>query len=100
MRTQMHTIRGNLGVCPQHDVLFADLSVEEHLYMFAALKGVPKTSIPAEIDKTLQAVDLLLKRSTHTVALSGGMKRKLSVGIALIGGSEVIFLDEPSSGME
>jgi len=82
----MGAIRHSLGVCPQHDVLFADLSVEEHLTLFAAFKGVPAREIPAAVESMIREVGLTEKRKTASKNLSGGMKRKLSVGIAFIGG--------------
>ena len=92
--------RAKIGICPQHDVLFKDLNVREHLEMFAMFKGVSSENVEKEINKIIK--DLQLEDSQYTLAknLSIGEKRKLSIGIALIGGSEIIFLDEPSSGMD
>ncbi len=92
--------RVGLGVCPQHDVLFADLTVEEHLQLFAGLKGVPAKDVPAAVSKAIATVGLTEKVKVLSSALSGGMKRKLSVAIALIGDSKVVILDEPTSGMD
>ena len=97
---EMHNIRRNLGVCPQHDILFPDLTVEEHLSMFAAFKGTPRNQLRDEVEKMIQSVGLTEKRHARSKTLSGGQKRKLSVGIAFIGGSRVVFLDEPTSGMD
>ena len=97
---QMPEIRKNLGVCPQHDILFPLLTVEEHLSLFAAFKGTPRPEIKAEVEKMIQSVGLTEKRKEYSKNLSGGQKRKLSVGIAFIGGSRVVFLDEPTSGMD
>ena len=96
----INEIRRDLGVCPQHDVLFPDLSVVEHLTMFAAFKGVSRGKVKDEVEMMIQAVGLTEKRHTYSKELSGGQKRKLSVGIAFIGGSKVVFLDEPTSGMD
>ncbi|EDV28384.1 uncharacterized protein TRIADDRAFT_49936 [Trichoplax adhaerens] len=93
-------VRNSLGLCPQHDILFDTLTVEEHLRFFAKLKGCPKDRINAEIDRIIEAVGLGDKKYTFSSSLSGGMKRKLSVGIALIGDSKVVLLDEPTSGMD
>jgi ABC-type multidrug transport system ATPase subunit len=82
----MAAIRHSLGVCPQHDVLFPDLTVEEHLTLFAAFKGVPAREIPSEVESMIREVGLTEKRKVASKNLSGGMKRKLSVGIAFIGG--------------
>eukprot|EP00358_Blepharisma_japonicum_P005429 CAMPEP_0202940626 /NCGR_PEP_ID=MMETSP1395-20130829/752_1 /ASSEMBLY_ACC=CAM_ASM_000871 /TAXON_ID=5961 /ORGANISM="Blepharisma japonicum, Strain Stock R1072" /LENGTH=1359 /DNA_ID=CAMNT_0049635207 /DNA_START=1192 /DNA_END=5271 /DNA_ORIENTATION=- len=100
-RTEMPAIRKNLGVCPQHDILFKNLSVYEHLYMFCRFKGLSnKEEIKQAIDEKLKEVDLEDKRNTRAGNLSGGQKRKLSLAIALIGGSSIVMLDEPTSGMD
>ncbi|CAM9266917.1 unnamed protein product [Choristocarpus tenellus] len=100
VRTQMKEIRRNLGMCPQHDILYPDLTVREHLTLFANFKGVAKKEVASEVDRMIKAVGLGEKRDRPTNGLSGGQKRKLSVAIAFIGGSKVIFLDEPTSGMD
>lgn len=96
----MVLIRKSLGLCPQHDVLFDNMTVEEHLYFYAGLKGFPKGKVPEEIDRILLILGLEEKHRSKAKALSGGMKRKLSIGIALIGDSKVVMLDEPTSGMD
>jgi len=93
-------VRKTLGLCPQHDVLFDNLNVEEHLRMYAVFKGVPSNKIKEAVAETIKKVDLLEKAKTLSKHLSGGQKRKLSVGIALLGGSKLVFLDEPTSGMD
>ena len=89
-----------MGICPQHDVLWSRLSVLEHLEVYASFKGVPKRRRAAVVEKLCGEIGLWDKRHTLAAALSGGMKRKLSVGCALIGGSRAVLLDEPSSGMD
>uniref|UniRef100_A0A8B9G513 ATP binding cassette subfamily A member 3 n=1 Tax=Amazona collaria TaxID=241587 RepID=A0A8B9G513_9PSIT len=96
----MILIRRSLGLCPQHDVLFDNMTVEEHLHFYAGLKGYPPSKCPEEINHVLRILNLEDKRHSLTKALSGGMKRKLSIGIALIGDSKVVMLDEPTSGMD
>jgi len=99
--TEGHSkFRKFLGICPQHDVLFDDLTVKEHLEMFCVFKSVKQDKIEEEIDQILQDFDLLMKKDTKAGHLSGGQRRKLSICIALVGGSSVIFLDEPTSGMD
>ena len=96
----MPEIRKHLGVCPQHDILYPLLTVEEHLSLFAAFKGTPRSEVAAEVEDMIQSVGLTEKRKAYSRNLSGGQKRKLSVGIAFIGGSKIVFLDEPTSGMD
>ncbi|XP_023666396.2 phospholipid-transporting ATPase ABCA3 [Paramormyrops kingsleyae] len=96
----MALVRRSLGLCPQHDVLFDNLTVQEHLLFYAQLKGFPRQNIPEEVDRTIRILNLEDKRHARSKTLSGGMKRKLSIGIALIGDSKVVMLDEPTSGMD
>uniref|UniRef100_A0ABM5F152 Phospholipid-transporting ATPase ABCA3 n=1 Tax=Pogona vitticeps TaxID=103695 RepID=A0ABM5F152_9SAUR len=96
----MVLIRKSLGLCPQHDVLFDHMTVEEHLYFYSGLKGFPAEKCMEEISRILDILNLQEKRFCLSKALSGGMKRKLSIGIALIGDSKVVMLDEPTSGMD
>jgi len=96
IRTDMEGVRRSLGLCPQVNVLFPELTVAEHLAFFCSLKGLPEHS--SEVNRMLKAIDLEDKRDVRASALSGGMKRRLSVGIAFCAGSKVVLLDEPSSG--
>ncbi|XP_071813575.1 phospholipid-transporting ATPase ABCA3-like isoform X2 [Apostichopus japonicus] len=100
IRTDIDGVHTQLGLCPQHDVLYDNLTVEEHLYFFAKLKGYPSDKVALEIDFYIKSLQLEDKRHVPIKALSGGMKRKLSVGIALIADSKIIMLDEPTSGMD
>ena len=96
----MDIFRTTLGICPQHDVLFDDLTIREHLEMFCIFKGYSSNDINNEINKTIHDFELDDIQNIIAKNLSAGQRRKLSIAIALIGGSKVIFLDEPSSGMD
>ena len=96
----MDEIRHFLGVCPQHDILFDQLTVKEHLILFATFKGVAKENIQEEVSQMIRNVGLDDKTNFKAKNLSGGQKRKLSVAIAYIGDSKLILLDEPTSGMD
>ncbi|XP_074040228.1 cholesterol transporter ABCA5 [Leptinotarsa decemlineata] len=96
----MDQIRRMTGVCPQHDILFDNLSPREHLEFFAAVKGIHPSAIELEVMKTLRDIDLTDKANASAKHLSGGQKRKLSIGIAVIGDPKIIILDEPTAGVD
>ena len=99
--TDMDNIRKSLGICPQHNVLFDRLTVREHLQFFMLLKGISdRNRIKEEVENMVEDLMLSGKGNVKVSQLSGGMKRKLSVAIALIGGSEIVILDEPTAGMD
>ena len=98
--TDLSAIRADLGVCPQHDVLWPDLTVNEHLTLYCSLKNVPLEKRKEAAAEALRMVGLTEKVDSLSGTLSGGQKRKLSVAIAFLGGSKIVFLDEPTSGMD
>uniref|UniRef100_A0A8C5RJB7 ATP-binding cassette sub-family A member 2 n=1 Tax=Laticauda laticaudata TaxID=8630 RepID=A0A8C5RJB7_LATLA len=100
IRTEMDQIRKNLGMCPQHNVLFDKLTVEEHLWFYSQLKGMAKEEICKEMTKMIEDLELTHKCHFLAQTLSGGMKRKLSVAIAFVGGSRAVILDEPTAGVD
>ncbi|OXA58526.1 ATP-binding cassette sub-family A member 3 [Folsomia candida] len=98
--TDMKAVRRSLGLCPQSNILFSELTVKEHLRFYSVLKGVHKSQVNSEVRRMIKAIGLEDKENVVSSALSGGMKRRLSVGIAFVGGSTCILLDEPSSGLD
>ncbi|XP_064136134.1 phospholipid-transporting ATPase ABCA7 isoform X8 [Loxodonta africana] len=96
----MAAIRPHLGVCPQYNVLFDLLTVDEHVWFYGRMKGLSASAVGPEQDRLLGDVGLIPKRWTQTRHLSGGMQRKLSVAIAFVGGSHVVILDEPTAGVD
>lgn len=93
-------VRRQLGVCLQHNALYENVTVEEHLKLFCRLKSVPSEEVANEVDRLLRDTGMEVKRKAPSRALSGGMKRKLSIAIALAGGSKVVTLDEPTAGVD
>lgn len=91
---------GHMGVVTQSNSLWDRLSVQDHLYLFARLRGVPAQLLDDTVSSTLQNLELWSHRDKLAMSLSGGMKRKLCVAIALIGDPEVVLLDEPSAGLD
>mmetsp|Transcript_15168 Transcript_15168/g.38032 ORF Transcript_15168/g.38032 Transcript_15168/m.38032 type:complete len:1527 (+) Transcript_15168:237-4817(+) len=96
----MAKIRRSMGVCPQFDILWNNLTAKEHLEVFGAVKGMPFHDARQEGMKRLEEVRLSDEANNQAGSFSGGMKRRLSVAIALIGEPSVIFLDEPTTGMD
>jgi ATP-binding cassette, subfamily A (ABC1), member 2 len=86
--------------CPQHNVLFDKLTVEEHLWFYAKLKHMNDSSIQTLIENMLRDTGLKKKRHNLINTLSGGMQRKLSVAIAFVGDANLVILDEPTAGVD
>ena len=100
VRDDIDTIRRDIGLCPQHNILWGTLSCEEHLMFYGRIKGVPIEVLKARTTQMLKLVNLYEKKDCWSEVLSGGQKRKLSVACSLIGGSKLVFLDEPTAGMD
>eukprot|EP00892_Ulva_mutabilis_P007665 jgi/Ulvmu1/5270/UM022_0064.1 len=100
IKQDMNSIYKVMGVCPQHDLLWDSLTGEEHLYFYARLKGLSGNGIREAVDVALHSVRLYDVRKKRSGQYSGGMKRRLSVAISLIGSPQVAYLDEPSTGLD
>uniref|UniRef100_A0A673LMV2 P-type phospholipid transporter n=1 Tax=Sinocyclocheilus rhinocerous TaxID=307959 RepID=A0A673LMV2_9TELE len=100
IRTEMDAIRQSLGMCPQYNILFNHLTVEEHILFYSLLKGCDRNEADKEVENMLEDLGLPHKRDEEAQNLSGGMQRKLSVAMAFVGGSKVVILDEPTSGVD
>lgn len=94
---QLAVARSHMGVCPQFDAV-DQMTVREHLRFYARVRGIP--DIEHNVNAVINAVGLQAFRDRQALALSGGNKRKLSLGIALMGNPTVLLLDEPSSGLD
>ncbi|XP_055359678.1 retinal-specific phospholipid-transporting ATPase ABCA4-like isoform X2 [Betta splendens] len=100
IRTDMDVIRASMGMCPQYNILFKHLTVEEHILFYSLLKGRTRAEAEREVEDMLVDLQLPHKRDDEAQNLSGGMQRKLSVAMAFVGGSKVVILDEPTSGVD
>ncbi|XP_008535994.1 ATP-binding cassette sub-family A member 9 isoform X2 [Equus przewalskii] len=91
---------GFLGYCPQENVLWPNLTVKEHLEVFAAVKGLRKEDAAVAITRLVDALKLQDQLKLRVKALSEGMKRKLCFMLSILGNPSVVLLDEPSTGMD
>lgn len=92
--------RRRMGLCPQFDVLYDELTCEEHLRLFAVVKNCPPKRVQSEVTHVLDQLGLSFKRRVLSKDLSGGMKRRLSLGMAMINNTKILILDEPTSGLD
>lgn len=97
IRSQQRLARASLGVCPQFDAI-DNLTVHQTLTFYAKVKGVK--DIARNVREIIRGVGLERFTERKSDALSGGNRRKLSLGIALMGNPAVLLLDEPSSGTD
>ncbi|XP_015665849.1 ATP-binding cassette sub-family A member 5 [Protobothrops mucrosquamatus] len=97
---EMLDVRKMMGVCQQIDIFFDVLTVEENLSIIASVKGIPPNDVIQEVQNVLLDLDMQFFKDNQAKILSGGQKRKLSVGFAVLGDPKVLLLDEPTTGMD
>ena len=93
-------ILGDIGYMAQSDALYEALSGKENLEFFGQLKGLSKKVLKDEIAHVAQVVDLTEHLNKAVSSYSGGMKRRLSLAIALLGSPQLLILDEPTVGID
>jgi len=89
-----------IGVCPQHNILWEELTPFEHLRIFADIKRIPLKDHKAMIESRLRDVLLWDVKDKEAGKFSGGMKRRLSVAISAVGNPSLMYLDEPTTGLD
>ena len=112
IKHDMAAIQQGMGVCPQHDHLYDDLTAREHLLFYGRLKGFSGKALKDMVDGALKAVNLDddpeasgaggggNTTSKRVKTFSGGMKRRLSVACSLMGNPTLVYMDEPSTGLD
>ena len=101
LATQASAVHQRIGYCAQFDSLIEELTGRDHLTLFARIKGVSGPRLPELVNELISRLDLqkgIIDRPCKEY--SGGNKRKLCVGLALVGEPSIVFLDEPSTGID
>jgi lipooligosaccharide transport system ATP-binding protein len=93
-------IRARLGVVPQQDNLDSELTVQQNLYIYGRLFGLPRRQVRERAAELLAFVQLADRADAAVDSLSGGMKRRLMIARALISRPELVLLDEPTTGLD
>ncbi|XP_067403873.1 uncharacterized protein [Emydura macquarii macquarii] len=96
----LEEIRKITGVCPQFNIQFEVLTVKENLRFFAKIKGIRPKEVEREVQKVLTMLKIKDIQDCQASSLSSGQKRKLTLGIALLGDPQVLLLDEPTAGLD
>ncbi|XP_061690398.1 phospholipid-transporting ATPase ABCA1-like isoform X3 [Syngnathoides biaculeatus] len=97
---ELDQVHQNMGYCPQFDAVNELLTGREHLELYAILRGVPGEEVCDVAEWGIRRLGLLKYADKATGSYSGGNLRKLSTAMALIGAPPVVFLDEPTTGMD
>lgn len=100
VRKSPQTVQKMLGIVPQGLALYEDLSARQNLSYFARLRGLNAAERTRQIDEILELVGLQGDASRKVSGFSGGMKRRLNIGIGLLGHPKVLLLDEPTVGID
>ncbi len=95
--TDIYQIQNLIGICPQDDVLWPEMSAYEHFRLYARFKGMDYAEVESTAQTKLKQFDLQKDAHKPSTTFSGGMKRRLSVGLASVGDPQFIVLDEPTT---
>lgn len=93
-------IRARLGVCPQEDNLDPELTARENLTTYARYFGIARATARRRADELLEFVQLAERAGSKVDALSGGMKRRLTIARSLVNEPDIVLLDEPTTGLD
>jgi ABC-2 type transport system ATP-binding protein len=89
-----------VGLVPQDLAIYPDLTARENLTFFGRLYGIPSATLKSRVEEVLQVIGLLDRAGDRSGTFSGGMKRRLNIGIGLIHGPSLLVLDEPTVGVD
>jgi len=89
-----------VGICPQDIVLWEELTSYENIYFMGKMYDVPGDELEDRTERILEDLELTEKRNNPAKALSGGMKRRLNLGMSIVHNPDIVVLDEPSAGLD
>ena len=98
--TQKTLARRNLGIAMQQDIIWDDVNIEDHLMLFGRLRGLHGKELRDAVTNMCESVGFPEKRKSLAGTLSGGQKRRLCVALSMVGGNAVVYLDEPTAGLD
>jgi ABC-2 type transport system ATP-binding protein len=93
-------VKRRIGVCPQDLAMWDVLTCRENLTFMGDMYGIPPSLLEARVNKLLDLFSLTERADQTAAALSGGVKRRLNIALALVHDPEIVFLDEPSAGLD
>ena len=100
VRYELPEVQKLLGICPQENVQWGELTAREHLEIFARIKGIPASEAAAAATERLEEVDLTEAADRRVGGFSGGMKRRIQLAMAMMGDPRLLLIDECSSGVD
>ncbi len=100
VRSELMAVKKAIGVVPQELAIYEDLSARENLMFWGKMYGLRGTKLRQRVDEVLELIQLTDRQKGRTGKFSGGMKRRLNIGIALMHRPEVIIMDEPTVGID
>jgi ABC-2 type transport system ATP-binding protein len=100
IKKEAEAVRSIIGVCPQELALYEDLSALDNMVFFGRMAGLDGAAAKEEAMKNLELMGLEDRARGKVAKFSGGMKRRINLAIALMGSPELLFLDEPTVGID
>jgi len=100
LRNNFNIYRTQIGYVPQDDIIHPELTVSEVLTYAAKLRLPPDINLKEVVEKTLEQIEMKERRNVFVSQLSGGQRKRVSIGVELLADPKLFFLDEPTSGLD